>query len=178
MRKLPDIEVLRAALSYDAETGKLFFKARHDARGCWNARHAGKEALHTIGSDGYFRGYLFGKMTLAHRVAFALFAGRTDLAFIDHLNGNRSDNRASNLREVDRTENAKNKARPSNSTTGMIGVSKTYDGRFRAHITINDKTVHLGRFATADLAQEARKKAEREFGFHPNHGRDLIESAA
>lgn len=179
MRKLPPIEQLTTALEYRAGTGEILFKPRTSARACWNARHAGKRALSTKGADGYLRGYLFSEMTLAHRVAFALHVGRSDIGFIDHINGNRSDNRACNLREVSRSENARNKARPSNSTTGYIGVSRTHDGKFRAHITINNKTKHLGRFDSLIDAIVARKSAERKFGFHLNHGRDLfIEGAA
>ncbi len=173
MGDLPNIERLREALEYNPTTGLLTFKSRADARPCWNARHVGKAAINTASVDGYRRGYLFGKMMLAHRVAFALHYGRTDLKFIDHINGDRSDNRAENLREVTRAENARNKARPSNSTTGHIGVSKTYDGRFRAHITVGNKVRHLGRFPTIEQAVAVRASAERELGFHQNHGRDL-----
>ena len=179
MRELPPIELLSEALEYCAETGSLRFKQRPSARACWNARHAGKLALSTKGADGYLRGYLFARMTLAHRIAFALHSGRSDIGYIDHINGNRSDNRACNLREVSMAENAKNKARPSNSTTGHVGVSETYDGKFRAHITVSHRTIHLGRFSDIEQAITARRAAERQHGFHENHGRDLfIEGAA
>lgn len=178
MRVLPSIEVLRAAVHYDGETGELTWLRRDGVRATWNTKHAGKPALHTKAPDGYFRGYLFSKMTLAHRVAYALLTGRTDFAFIDHINGDRADNRACNLREVDRLTNARNKARPSNSTTGHIGVSLTYDGRYRAHITVGKKIRHLGRFAALEDAIRARKQAEAELGFHKNHGRSLITEAA
>lgn len=179
MRDLPPIDLLRAAVAYDPETGNLAFKVRTDVRPCWNTRHAGKPALHTLSPvDGYLRGYLFRRMLLAHRVIFALATGRTTFGFIDHINGNRADNRLCNLREVDRGENARNKARPSNSTTGLIGVSRDANGRYRAHITVADKAIHLGRFATAEAAYAARKAAEAKYGFHPNHGRDLFLSDA
>lgn len=178
MREILTIDKLVSALEYNPETGALIFKERPNARPCWNARHAGKPALSSLGPDGYFRGYLFSKMTLAHRIAFAIYTGRTDIGFIDHVNGLRNDNRAVNLREVSRLENAKNKARPSNSTTGYIGVSQTYDGKFRAYITVHNKTIHLGRFAKIEAAISARENAQQVYGFHENHGRNpFIEGA-
>lgn len=179
MCELPSIETLRATLEYDSDTGNLFFKERPDVRACWNARLAGKRAMSTLGGDGYFRGYLFSKMTLAHRIAYALHTGNSQFGFVDHINGIRSDNRACNLREVSRGENAQNKARPQNSTSGHIGVSPVDEVFWRAHITTNNRTQHLGRFRSIDEAIAARKAAEVRLGFHQNHGRDLfIEGAA
>lgn len=178
MQELPDIEILRASLECDPETGKLTFKSRPNARGCWNARHAGKPALHTLNPDGYCRGFLFSRMTLAHRVAFAFYTGRTDFGFIDHINGDRSDNRKCNLREVSRLENALNKAKPRNSTTGHVGVHKVAEGVWRSHICIGNKTKHLGRFKNIADAIAARKAAERDLGFHENHGREQVGAAA
>lgn len=178
MRSLPSLEVLQQTVDYDPHTGILTWRYRVNERPSWNSRHAGKPAINSISPEGYRRGYLLGVMTLAHRVAYAIFVNRTDIGFIDHINGDRADNRAINLREVSRAENAKNKTLPSNSTSGHIGVSQTYDGRWRAHITVNNKMRHLGRFLAIEDAIAARDAAELEHGFHPNHGRMFVGAAA
>src|SRR5689334_22074801 len=112
--KLPDIELLRKLLDYDPETGLFRWKARSpamfdgNATRCnrWNGRLAGKEAGNVRG-DGY-RSIDVGNIKyLAHRLAWALHHGEEPIE-IDHINGDRGDNRYANLREVTRTENNMN----------------------------------------------------------------------
>jgi hypothetical protein len=90
---------------------------------------------------------------------------------IDHINGNRRDNRIANLRAVDRRENMRNARLRSNNTSGIVGVTFSRD-RKKWVAQINDGKVRsLGRFDKFEDAVEARKAAERRAGFHPNHGR-------
>jgi hypothetical protein len=88
---------------------------------------------------------------------------------IDHINGDRTDNRIVNLRAVSREENARNRKVPKNSSTGIIGVTKE-GGKWRAHIRIGGKKINLGRFENFDDAVCARKKANAHYNFHENHG--------
>lgn len=93
---------------------------------------------------------------------------------IDHINGDRKDNRIANLREVARSENAMNSARKSNNTSGVTGVwlcSKT--GKWNASIACFGDRRWLGRFDTLQEAAEVRAKAERELGFTERHGKPL-----
>ena len=94
---------------------------------------------------------------------------------IDHVNGDRSDNRVVNLRSVAHQENHRNRAIPKSNTSGVMGVYwGKRDRKWYAQIKINGKKKHLGSFSCKKKAIQARKKAEIDYGFHANHGRDSI----
>lgn len=178
MSNTVDIELLRSVLDYDRETGFLFWKARPESlfsreRLCrsWNARWAGKRALSATDSLGYFRGPIFGRNFRAHRVAWAIETGEWP-AQIDHINGDRSDNRFCNLRASSPAENAKNKRLNSNNSSGVLGVSwSVRDRRWVAQVMAGGKRINLGGFPSIKEAAAARAAASVKFGFHENHGR-------
>ena len=115
--------MLRQLLRYDPETGAFHWRERDPslfaptkrmtaeqrARG-WNTRQAGKVALNSSDGKGYVGGSVLGRKVKAYRVAFAIHHGRWPVADVDHINRNRSDNRACNLREASRSQNAYNQA--------------------------------------------------------------------
>lgn len=168
----------------DFETGKLYWLRRtsdmfangkRDAeRACisWNARFAGKEALTADNGFGYRHGDIFAKKYQAHRVIWLLAYGEWPEDQIDHINGNRSDNRLSNLSAASNLTNGKNQKRPSDNTSGHIGVcwSKRHQ-KWMSQIHVNGRGKFLGYFDEIQDAVAARKKAEATFGFHENHGR-------
>jgi len=173
-----DIETLRQLLSYDPETGSLiwlprdesFFKNEGDAKR-WNSRYAGTDAFTTI-LKGYRKGSVFKKDYYAHRVCWALANGDWPSSEIDHINGNRSDNRICNLRDVDSLENQKNLSLRHDNKANRIGVSWYSRGKkWTASITVNRKWIFLGRFTKICDAIQAREIAESQFGFHKNHGK-------
>lgn len=189
-RPLPTPDELRQLLRYDAETGKLYWRERTPEMfrlgspqspqtrcGRWNKRYAGKEAFTAL-NGGYPQGMVWKKHIAAHRAIWAMAHGYWP-EIVDHINGNPLDNRLSNLREVDAEANSKNLALPHWNTSGVMGVSRTpgrRNGRptkWRAYITHKGKFHVLGDFATFDEAVSARAQAEKEFGFHPNHGKRL-----
>ena len=69
---------------------------------------AGKPALAHLTSKGYFEGRFLGKPLLSHRVVFYLSRGYWPTGLIDHINGDRSDNRPTNLRESSHKDNGAN----------------------------------------------------------------------
>lgn len=75
-------------------------------------------------------------------------------AYRDHINGDPLDNRRANLRPCTPQENAWNRKGHSNSKTGVKGVSP-FRGKYRATIHLGGEQIHLGLFATADLAAAA-----------------------
>jgi hypothetical protein len=167
-KALLPIEAVRQLLDYEPDTGLLRWKPRGQPQ--WDATYAGKEAL-TGRVDGYKRGKLLEVSVRAHRVVWAWVYGYWPLN-IDHINGDRTDNRLANLREVTVRQNAQNMKRYENNKSGYTGViwMKRAE-RWRATIKILGRNKHLGSFRNIEDAIAARKQAEEALGFHPNHGR-------
>ena len=91
--------------------------------------------------------------------------------YIDHLNGDKHDNRIANLRDVDMSTNLRNAAGKSNNTSGATGVNWRADkGKWRARIMVNYKERTLGHFDTFEEAVAAREAAARKLGFTERHG--------
>ena len=177
---LPTPETLRKLLSYDPDTGLLTWKRRpiemfatKNAFKSWNTRYCGNLAFGSIDGRGYRQGAIFSKYCLGHRVAYAVYYGVWPVGDIDHINGDRADNRIANLRDVTRSENQRNSKIPSNNTSGRIGVSWHSNTRkWLASIGVGErKQKHLGIFTNIEDAIAARAAAEVEYGYHPNHGR-------
>lgn len=83
--------------------------------------------------------------------------------YIDHLNGDRADNRAANMRIVGRQQNMRNLTAPANSSTGRIGVSYSPQKQaWRAYILGK----HIGYFDSVEAAAQAREAAEAAYGFN------------
>ena len=175
---LPSAEDLRQLLIYEPDTGKLFWRERPQGmfsceRDCraWNARYAGREAF-TPRRGGYLMGKIFSRTHSAHRVIWCLFFGAWPSKQIDHINGDRSDNRIGNLREVSHTENMRNQKLHITNSSGHAGVYWMGKDRvWRASIWRDGRRKYLGSFVRKDDAVRARLRAEQEFGFHQNHGR-------
>lgn len=172
---------LRELLEYDAEAGHLVWRTRPvetfktaPAGKIWNAHFAGTVAG-SVRSDGYRQISIDGKLRNAHRLIWIYANGDIPAGMqIDHINGVRDDNRLDNLRLVTTAENGRNQSIPHTNTSGVIGVSwNKHDRKWRAMIQIDRRAKYLGRFDTLEEAAAARAKAERQFGFHANHGKRL-----
>lgn len=180
MASKPNItpEHLRQLIRYDADTGKMFWRWRNgDNRQTlsWNNRFAGKEAITANQGNGYLSGNVNNKTYLAHRLAFCIHHGYWPKGHIDHINGQRTDNRISNLRDVSPSQNQKNRKLSCNNKSGVTGVH--YDkpsGNWVASINTPNGRSKLGTFAFFEDAVSSRRSAEREFGYHKNHGRISI----
>lgn len=174
--KMPSSAELKALIDYDPETGHLTWKVRPVSMfpaprnaGMWNTRFAGTRAFSVNHHAGYLYGELNGRAYLAHRIVWALVHDQTPDE-IDHLNGQRDDNRIKNLRAVSRRVNCRNTARSmSANSSGIVGVC--WDKR-NSKWTVRIRTLFIGRFVSFDEAVRARKAAERKYKFHPNHGRE------
>ena len=178
-KPLPSPELLRKLLRYEPDTGKLFWRERdrelfetNKSFSIWNKRNANRETG-TINAHGYVLVRVSGSSYPAHRVAWAIYHGKWPKNDIDHINGNRTDNRICNLRDVTRSENMKNAKMRSDNTSGYMGIS-WFKARKKWHPQIkhNGKLIHLGFFDSLDEAIAARKDAEVRYGYHPNHGRN------
>lgn len=173
---LPTQDELRDLLRYNSRTGHIFwkkrpvsmFKSANDCKG-WNARFAGREAFTHV-NHGHRRGMIFHRSVYAHRVIWKMMTG-DDVSEIDHIDGNPLNNKWRNLRNGAGV-NQKNSHERHDNTSGRTGVVRRGD-RWIAQIGVNGTTKHLGVYDSVGLAVAARTEAEKEYGFHPNHGRNL-----
>ncbi|MBU9360066.1 HNH endonuclease [Burkholderia multivorans] len=112
-----------------------------------------------IDAKGYvIRSVSWTKIQHLHR----LITNAPDGYVVDHINGNKLDNRRENLRVCTVAQNLRNRRRAKSNKSGLKGVylDKT---RWRAQIRIDGRKICLGSFPTADLAHEAYKFAAREY---------------
>jgi len=109
-------------------------------------------------SNGYLSGRINGKRMFAH---WLVLPKHDDLE-VDHINHNKWDNRKSNLRYLDRSENQFNSNRKVISSSGIRGVYWHRKGqKWQARIRKNRRDISLGLYDTIEEASEARKKAEK-----------------
>lgn len=145
---------IRELLRYEPETGNFYWLKR-----------TGRCSAGAIAGCIEHRGYrvisIDGKRYYAHRLAWIYVHGLVR-DYIDHINGDRDDNRIANLRDVDCKTNRQNtrRAYSSNKSTGILGV-RLLKGKYVSQIWINGKDKHLGTFATAEEAHAAYVKAKR-----------------
>lgn len=175
-KELPPLDALRQLLDYDPETGILTWKPRpsdmfknSDKRICatWNSRYAGKEALGHIDANGYKVGHVLGRGIKAHRAAWAIYYGSYPENQVDHINGERNDNRIENLRDVSQSQNQRNAGLRIDNRSGHPGIFERKNGYFSVYC----RGKYLGSRPTLKQAKELRDKAEAKHGFHENHGK-------
>jgi hypothetical protein len=139
-------------LKYTPEDGKVWW-VKHPRRSTANGTEAGN-----MMQNGYRKLKFCGKQYLTHRVAWLLHYGSWPIGDIDHIDGNPSNNRLDNLRDVSHSINLQNrKSATRKNKTGFLGVVKRKN-KYAAHITKNGKQVYLGLFETAEFAHQAYKE--------------------
>ncbi len=153
---------------YDPDTGKLYWKISPSDK-VKAGQEAGSNDVH-----GYTQVKALGVVRKAHRVIWDL-CNPDDLLKpgeqIDHIDHDRRNNRITNLRKVSSAGNHKNMSLASNNTSGVTGVSWCKTRKlWRAYIRVESSFIGLGYFENKDDAVVARKNAEKELGFHKNHG--------
>lgn len=146
-------------LSYDPETG-IFTRLM--------SRRSDRVGLAAGSTDG--KGHrqikVDGRLYMGHRLAWLYMAGCWPQLDIDHINGDRSDNRWCNLRLATESQNGANSKLSRANTSGAKGVTRERKtGRWNAYVRVSRKAVYLGTFDTVKQASEAyREGAERAFG--------------
>lgn len=110
-----------------------------------------------------------------HRVIMGARKGQQ----VDHGDHDTLNNQKFNLSLTDSSGNNKNTSRRADNTSGHCGVYWRNDyGKWRAQIMVNGKWIGLGHYDDWRDAIAARQAANKKYGFHPNHGRERIESHA
>ena len=147
------IEELKEYFKYEPATGKLF----------WNKRPSNRIVIGSEVGNYNDQGYRVcrfkGKVLRVHRIVWAVANGEHPAEFIDHINGDKGDNRLANLRVVSNAENLQN----TKNSKGYTYHRKL--NKWMAKIVVNKKHKYLGVFNTEHEAHEAYLKAKEEL--HP-----------
>jgi hypothetical protein len=154
--------MLRAFLSYDAETG--FFHRVRDGKRAGYVKPSGYRSIRIGGTDFY-----------EHRLAFFWETGRWPTDELDHINRDRADNRISNLREATTSQNQANAKADTRSRFGLKGVMwRPKFKRWRAHIRVNRRRIYIGEYSCVVQAMAAYDAAARKhFGEFACTNKDL-----
>lgn len=182
-RPLPSPDYLRQLFRYEPETGKLYWRergpesfspgrrwsVRHKVDN-WNVRHAGKEAG-AVHPDGYLRVSIDNRLYSGHRLAWAVHYGEEPAKNIDHIDGDKLNNRIANLRLADHAENMRNVRGKPRNTSGVTGVfwckrSK----RWLARVSLGNRKVWTRSFREIDDAAKAVATKRAELGYSARHG--------
>jgi hypothetical protein len=140
------------------QDGKLFWRV---SRG---AARAGDEAG-CLKSDGYIHIKINGESYVAHRIIWVLHYGEIPSGLqIDHINGDRADNRIENLRLATHTENSRNQKINKDNSCGLKGVSfnKSRE-KYSSQIQVNGKQKFLGYFTCPEDAHRAYIVAANQY---------------
>jgi hypothetical protein len=115
-----------------------------------------------INLNGYWQMCIDGALHYGHRLAFLWMEGEYPPRLVDHINGDRSDNRWSNLRHATAGVNAQNQRRPRiDNTSGLLGVSMHADGKWQARIKVGPNYKSLGLHDTKEAAHAAYVAAKK-----------------
>lgn len=148
-------ERLRELLTYDPETG--VFK--------WNAGGKGRRLDRVAGGLHPTLGYWYIGVDRvkypSHRVAWLYMTGKWPEHEIDHINGVRSDNRWSNLREATKSQNMQNQRRAVRGTSQYLGVC-ALGKKWKASIQVDKKSRHIGVYLTEEDAYAAYLEVKRK----------------
>lgn len=176
----PTFTDLWELLNYDFETGKLWWKPRDQKHfqcerhmNAWNTRYSSTQAsTKSKKSDPYKLISIKGINYKEHHIIWAMCYFEWPDGVIDHIDGDKFNNKLSNLRVVNSMENNRNKSMHKNNKSGITGVYfKLRNSKWAAYITSNYEKIHLGIYSDFEEAVRVRKQAEIDYGYHPNHGR-------
>lgn len=157
---------LKEVLVYDSEDGS-FRWADSVKRSRWVSPG---EKAGFIDSKGYAKVGLFGRAHLAHRLAWLYVHGTWPEGWMDHIDGDRQNNRIANLRLADPAQNAQNRKRPANNSSGCTGVHYSAKNKvWVAMIRAKGFPAWAREFKDKESAIAARLKAKEMFHeFSPN----------
>ena len=150
---------VRHLLSYDAMSG--VFTWRENRSNVKAGAVAGCKNVH-----GYLVIRLFGKLRLAHRLAWLHHYGDEGMpALLDHINGDKADNRIANLRAATKVINGQNRrtAQTNNKSSGLLGVAWLERvQKFMAYIDVGGKRRYLGLHSDKAVAHQVYLDAKRK----------------
>ena len=149
------IDHLKSILIYNPTTGEFVWKTRQ-----YRSDLIGKRAGSPT-NMGYWAIAINNKKTLAHRLAWLYMTGNFPANHIDHINGDKQDNRFENLREVTRFGNLQNMRSPTKANkSGFLGVCQ-HQNKWLVQIMINGKRIRESGFNTPEQAHQRYLELKR-----------------
>lgn len=185
----PEVQVGRMAafyakaselVEYDRESGVFTWIERIDVKRpkSWNAQNAGMVAGNLNKKLGYvqIRFSVLGanKLLYAHRLALYMSTGVVPLLEVDHIDGDKSNNRLHNLREVTNSINHRNSKKKATNTSGVTGVG--FDSRrgvWYARCRANGKSAFVGSYTSKQEADTAIQLFRANHGYTDRHGKEM-----
>lgn len=157
-------EYLKSILDYDLDTGVFTWKVNKSKRA-----KIGNVAGWSY--NGYREIEINNKKYKAHRLAWLYVYGEMPKNLIDHVDGNRSNNKISNLREATYQTNSENYKTPQTNKSGVKNVSWYKNlNKWVVSISVKQTGKTIGYFDDLELAElvaiEARNKYRGEFANH------------
>ena len=167
--ELPEQKYLQECINYNEDTGLAYWRERPihhfnsvKKQAAFNNNYANK-LINSRDNKNYIIAGVDRKYYKLHRLIWKLYYGEDPKYFIDHINGDSSDNKISNLRDIDNTYNQRNHTKLSvKNTSGYIGVSP-HQGKWRACIKKDNKTISIGIYDTPEEAAYAKELKMLEF---------------
>ena len=161
----PEIDPAYLRRLFEYKDGDLYWRVNRGRQRC-TGKKAGR-----LTPYGYVSVEIDGKSHQAHRLVWIYHFGLID-GLIDHIDGNRSNNRLENLRQCDRHQNAHNRRICRRNKTGVKGVRVRPDnGKYEARINALNKRIVLGSFDDLEFAELVISMAREKYhGVFANHG--------
>lgn len=148
------LDRLKEALRYDLHSGQWTWLRTLSARSTAGSPAGG------VKPSGYELIGIDGVRYRSHRLAWFYMTGAWPSEHIDHIDGNRSNNRWFNLRQATNLQNSWNRGANKNNRSGFKGVFwNKQAGRWQARINYGGKQHHLGSFDDAEQAHAAYQHA-------------------
>ena len=159
MNKMLTLEWLRKTLDYDPSTGQFRWKTRPSSK-C----KIGEIAGGVCKTDGYRHIRLQKHPYRCARLAIFITTGRFPENYVDHINGDKADDRISNLREATVVQNGQNTRVRSDCASGLKGAHfNQRRGKYTSSIKVGATVKNLGAFDTAEEAHFAYSEAAKRY---------------
>lgn len=151
---------------YEYRDGNLFAKTSI------NGKYPVGRKVGYVDVRGYVRTKLGSKMTFAHRIIWEMHFGPVPKGLeLDHINGDKADNRIENLRLVNRYLNCKNAKMRADNKSGVTGVCVKKNGSFVVQIQANNERISRTFRDRVEAEKYARKVYESIPEFTERHGK-------
>lgn len=142
---------------FEYKEGHLFWKKQSSS----NIRIGSKAG--NVTPRGYIQVKIFNKRYYAHRLVYFMFNGYFPEE-VDHIDGNKGNNRIENLRAATKAQNQHNARKNINNTSGVKGVTwDKQNKKWKSQCGYNNKNHYLGHFVDLKMAKQAVEQFRKQY---------------